>query len=183
MFLIREFHLVRALMLGGAVSLLFIGWSPAKAAEDDMGAVGTASVEAMALSGGDAGDLTAEAETPDACKTPGGCVKFTGKVHQGKKTFLAAYTEYNTGTCAQESIGAWTPKVSPKEGKFSFGQIQGTLTACGSKVFNFAAIYYTWTKPISKVHDKFSAIWSTKDFPKHCKTCKVLLTGNVTVEK
>ena len=89
------------------------------------------------------------------------------KIKRYKKTFLSAFTEYNTSTCEQISKGSWTlERPKPKFGTVSYGTVSGQLGngACPGKTFTFAAIYYTWERHSNEsITDRIDARWKTPD--------------------
>jgi hypothetical protein len=185
----QDIGIARSFRLSCAMGLvLALAAAPSARAADGGAAANTmaaASSEALALSGADVGDLSAtEENAPAACAFPGGCEDQTKTVHREVKTILKANIE--TRGCTEVGPGTWSlqgPKTGPKEGLISTGTVKGTLKGCGSKIFTFGALFYTWTHPLSKLHDKFATEWKTKDFPKECPTCKFGLFDNLTVEK
>jgi hypothetical protein len=160
--------------------------APARAGED-ANEVFMASPEALALSGYDAEDVFDE-NPPATCnrqKFPGGCINQTGTVTKGKPTILEAFAEFHhnpNGTCTEISTGQWIVLKAPKQGTLKTATVKGTNSQCGKKVFTFLALVYTWTKPISKLHDVFSSEWTIKGFPKGCPTCRVQLNDNLKVK-
>jgi hypothetical protein len=92
---------------------------------------------------------------------------FSYNVYPKTKTFMAAFVEYNTSTCAEISPGSWSVTTAPTLGGNSFGTVTGMLGNgdCPGMTFTFAAIYYKWTSAVSTTpNDSFAATWTSPDF-------------------
>ena len=82
--------------------------------------------------------------------------------YRGVKTLVAAWVEYNTGTCKEITSGKYTINREPKFGKLTFGTITGKLSSgsCTSTTYTFGAAYYTWTNASqTATKDEFAVTW------------------------
>ena len=152
-------QLSKTFWLAIAVGALAFGAPAAFSPTYAQTAVGEVSIESATQSGADVGDFANDDENAD----PG--VNFKGTVHKGVKTFITAYLEYNTSSCAFVSSGTWKVTKKPKKGKTSTGLFAGNIQTSdhcnGTHYTQFNAIYYTASK--SKGKDSFKALWSTND--------------------
>jgi hypothetical protein len=178
--------IIRTLTVGCAVGLLFVA-APATRAQDAAGeiAVGVPDAVSILNSGDDPGVVEeSTVDDPATCKDPGGCLTVKKAVHNTQNTFIAAYVEYNTGTCAQISSGEWVGIKPPTHGNYGNTTFTGHLSsgACASTTYTFAELYYAGDKVTEKLtKDSFSAYWTTSDYPSGCSTCKVKVTAHVKI--
>jgi hypothetical protein len=139
-----HFRVLPALLGAALLGLASLALAPPAAAED-------AGVGGHAALSGPAG------LAPDADQA----------IKRYKRTYIIAYTEYQTNTCKPIGPGSWAPNNKPKYGAMSFGYIVAGLGNgdCPGRKYTFAALYYTWERHSNEsVQDGIVATWKAPDF-------------------
>lgn len=91
--------------------------------------------------------------------------KFTATITgMNNETGLVGEVEYDPSTCQEVSPGSWAVNgKAPRHGTIANTIGQGTVGGCGSTIFDYGVINYTWTKGKKATKDAFKANWTTPD--------------------